>query len=66
MLNREERRKYVREHKKDPLAKYCHVCKGKTLHIAFPQHDRKCDIICECCRTVFEQDVEGYIPYTYC
>ena len=66
MPNREEIRKYIREHKQDPLAKYCPLCKGKTLHVAIPNIKGTCDIICECCWTTFEQNVKGVIPYTYC
>lgn len=49
--NREQKRKYLKEHKKDKNASYCIYCSGKTLTIT----DDFCKPICELCGIVKEQ-----------
>ena len=68
-MNRAERRKYIRDMKRDGtmknMATNCLICKGKTLHTAIPTEKHLCDIVCECCGTTVARNVEGCIPYTY-
>lgn len=64
-MNRAERRKYIRDMKKDNMATNCPICKGKTLHTAIPTENHLCDIVCECCGTTVARNIEGCIPYTY-
>ena len=45
ICNREEKRKYLKEHKKDKYATHCDYCKGKTLTIT--DDNGKC--VCELC-----------------
>lgn len=49
--NREERRKYIKEHKKDKNAEYCPFCQTNTIRIS----DDNCDICCELCGKIIEQ-----------
>ena len=68
-MNRAERRKYLRDMKRDGtiknMATNCPICKGKTLHIAIPTEKHLCDIVCESCGTTVARNIEGCIPYTY-
>lgn len=50
--NREQRRKYLKEHKKD--GSYCTYCNGDTLTIT----DDFCKPICELCGVVKGSDKE--------
>lgn len=45
ICNREQKRKYLKEHKKDKYATHCDYCKGKTLTIT--DDYGKC--VCELC-----------------
>ena len=68
-MNREERRKYIRDIKRDGMKKnmatYCPICKGNTLHTSIPTEKHLCDIVCECCGTTVARNIEGCIPYAY-
>lgn len=48
--NRQERRKYIKEHKRDKNATYCIYCNAKTLSIT----DDNCKLCCELCGKIKE------------
>lgn len=50
--NREERRKYIKEHKNNKEATYCDYCNAKTLTIT----DDNCKSVCELCGKLKESD----------
>lgn len=50
-FNREERRKYIKEHKKDKMAKYCPFCKTNTFRLS----DDNCNICCELCGKIIKR-----------
>jgi len=50
--NRELKRKYLKQHKKDKEASYCIYCNGKTLTVT----DDFCKPICELCGIVKVSD----------
>ena len=64
-MNREERRKQLKEMRRDPKSKICPHCKQKTLHVAKPTHDYLCDIICLYCGKTIAKDSNTAIPWTY-
>lgn len=68
-MNRAERRMYVKEKKNDPMASYCQVCRGKTLHYSRPTeknlYNTPCDIVCECCGTIARFNLAGITPMVY-
>jgi len=64
-MNRTERRKRLKEMKRDPLAHKCPVCKNKTLQVAKPTKNWLCDIVCEYCGAVIVKDSNTAIPWTY-
>lgn len=48
--NREQRRKYIKENKNNPIAEKCPFCKAKTLRLS----DDNCDICCELCGKIVD------------
>lgn len=56
-FNREERRKYIKEHKNDKNATTCHHCKNKTLKIT----DDNGKEFCELCGRITEYENAGVI-----
>lgn len=65
-MNREERRKYAKQVSKDPMARKCMLCGKKSRFIAIPTKNHLCDIRCELCNGIIENDSNTAIPYTYC
>ncbi len=64
-MNRAEKRQYIKDHRKDEMASYCEVCKGKTLHYTRPTGKDLCDIVCECCGKAAIQNEKGIVPMVY-
>lgn len=62
MANREERRKMLKEAKRDPRAHICPACKKKTRHVAKPTKNHHCDIVCTYCGAVITKDSNTAIP----
>ena len=56
-FNREERRKYIKEHKKDKNATICPHCKNRTLKII----DDNGKNFCELCGKITEYEDVGVI-----
>lgn len=56
-FNREERRKYIKEHKKDKNATICPHCKNRTLKIT----DDNGKNFCELCGKITEYEDVGVI-----
>jgi hypothetical protein len=64
-MNREERRKRVKEIAKDKDAKPCCLCGKKSLFVAIPTKNHLCNIKCILCNGIIAKDITA-IPYTYC
>ena len=66
-MNREERRRYDKEMRHDPMASRCPGCGKKSRKIALPVPKKRylCDIVCERCGYVVAKDSNTAIPMTY-
>ena len=65
MANREERRKMLKEAKRDPMARICPACKKKTRRVAKPSGKWLCNIECTYCGAIIEKDSNTANPWTY-
>lgn len=63
-MNREERRKRMREYAKNDMAEKCPLCNKKSLFIAVPTKEWLCDVRCELCKGIVLKDCKDLIPMT--
>jgi len=68
-MNREQRRKYLRNMKHDKHAKKCPCCGNMTRHMAMPYNDEEKKgltyIVCEYCDGLIAEDCDTATPFTY-
>ena len=64
-MNREERRKAIREYAKHKEAEKCPLCNHKSLFMSIPTKEWLCDVKCVLCDGVVIKDCEGLIPNVY-
>lgn len=64
-MNREERRKKMREYAKDDRVEKCPLCNKKSLFVAFPKKEWLCDIRCEICGGIIAKDLSNLLPMTH-
>lgn len=64
-MNREERRKKIKEYAKYEEAEKCPLCKHKSLFISVPTKGWTCDVKCELCGGVVIKDCKNLVPMAY-
>lgn len=64
-MNREERRKRMREYAKDSKSEKCPLCGKKSLFVSNPTKEWLCDVKCLLCNGIVIKDVKDLIPMVY-
>ena len=73
-MDREQRRRHIKENKNNPSAIYCPRCNAKTRHVALPvgiyndpkkAKETECNIVCSACGHVLRSRITGVTPYEY-
>lgn len=64
-MNREERRKAIREYAKYKEAEKCPLCNHKSLFMSIPTKEWFCDVRCVLCDGVVIKDCKDLIPNAY-